>query len=155
MSEAKGFPPRYWLYFKKPNYRKAYHTSCNRSFMPPEESPADVGIQFLPCSEHEAALAEKDREIEHARREAADAMSGCCDCPMFKGASREADRLRAEIERQRGLKNLAHASANEWINIAMARQDDIDALRAVTSQAAPNYCPYCQCGSCQAQHEKR
>ena len=30
------------------------------------------------------AIAEKDAEIAQAKREAADAMSGCCDCPMFK-----------------------------------------------------------------------
>ena len=36
------------------------------------------------AAEFERIVAELRAEVAQAKREAADAMSGCCDCPMFK-----------------------------------------------------------------------
>lgn len=41
-------------------------------------------VEVMRVEDHERIVAEKDAEIAQAKREAADAMSGCCDCPMFK-----------------------------------------------------------------------
>lgn len=41
-------------------------------------------VCVMPVEDHERIVAELKAEVAQAKREAADAMSGCCDCPMFK-----------------------------------------------------------------------
>lgn len=47
----------------------------------------------------EQTVAELRAEVAQAKREAADAMSGCCDCPMFKAQGKTVARQAKVIEK--------------------------------------------------------
>lgn len=50
-------------------------------------------------SDHDRIVAELRSEVAQAKREAADAMSGCCDCPMFKAKGKTVARQARVIEK--------------------------------------------------------
>lgn len=47
-------------------------------------------------AKHQAVVAELKAEVDHLNRQLADAMSGCCDCPMFKSQDKTVVKLKAE-----------------------------------------------------------
>lgn len=49
--------------------------------------------------DHDRIVAELRAEVAQAKREAADAMSGCCDCPMFKAQGKTIARQARVIEK--------------------------------------------------------
>lgn len=53
-------------------------------------------IEAVSASDHDRIVAELKAEADHLNRQLADAMSGCCDCPMFKAQGKTVAELRAE-----------------------------------------------------------
>lgn len=51
------------------------------------------------------AVAELQAEVAQAKREAADAMSGCCDCPMFRAQGKTVARQARVIEKLKAMLN--------------------------------------------------
>lgn len=64
------------------------------------DSPSPT-IEVMPVIDHDRIVAELRSEVAQAKREAADAMSGCCDCPMFKAQGKTVARQARVIEKLR------------------------------------------------------
>lgn len=56
-------------------------------------------VCVMPVEDHDRIVAELRAEVAQAKREAADAMSGCCDCPMFKAQGKTVARQEKVIEK--------------------------------------------------------
>ena len=86
---------------------RVFHLSellCPRGLLVADESPMpDHNSELLPVTEHDRIVAELKAEVDHLNRQLADAMSGCCDCPMFKAQGKTVAKLRAENGRLKQL----------------------------------------------------
>lgn len=70
-------------------------------------------------AEQRQTIAQLRAELEHAKRETADAMSGCCDCPMMKSTWREHEK---ELETARRVREKLTEQRNEAIYLEDRRQ---------------------------------
>lgn len=64
----------------------------------PFTDPKVRAVEVIAVEDHDRIVAELRAEVAQAKRESADAMSGCCDCPMFKAQGKTIARQAKVIE---------------------------------------------------------
>lgn len=80
-------PRRWWI----------SDSTANR--IEPLPSIKHLYVEVMAVEDHDRIVAELRSEVAQAKREAADAMSGCCDCPMFKAQGKTVARQARVIEK--------------------------------------------------------
>lgn len=85
-------------------------------------------ILVMPVTEHEAVVAKLKAEADHLNRQLADAMSGCCDCPMFKAQGKTVAELRAENEILKSKASQFESTLKETMRV---RDAEIEKLKRV------------------------
>lgn len=87
----------------------------------------EIKVTTPELQELERIVAELRSDVAQAKREAADAMSGCCDCPMFKAKGKTIARQAKVIEKlklQRG--TILHEKYAGFPLLAMNAESDLD-----------------------------
>lgn len=80
-------PRRWWI----------SDSTANR--IEPLPSIKHLYVEVMAVEDHDRIVAELRSEVAQAKREAADAMSGCCDCPMFKAQGKTVARQARVIKK--------------------------------------------------------
>ena len=90
-------------------------------------------------------------EVDHLNRQLADAMSGCCDCPMFKAQGKTVAELKAENDILKSKASQFESTLKETMRVRDAEikrlkrytQHRIDCIRRV---GVFEYSNDCDCG---------
>jgi len=91
----------------------------------------DEKLAVISLEHHNRIVAELKAEVDHLNRQLADAMSGCCDCPMFKAQGKTVAELRAENEILKSKASQFESTLKETMRV---RDAEIEKLKRVVEK---------------------
>lgn len=79
----------------------------------------------------ERKIIRRAAEVDHLNRQLADAMSGCCDCPMFKAQGKTVAKLKAENDILKSKVSQFKSTLKETMRV---RDAEIEKLKRVVEK---------------------